>query len=75
MFIINKIQGNSGEGSPVFSKQALEQNTHFMAFKNTHRGAQKPMFEENSINHKLITDKLQELSDKQKFGVRNLTVN
>lgn len=75
MFSIKKIQGNSGSGSPVFSKQGLGHNTQFTAFKTFQKDSRKSIMEETSTSHKFLIEKLADVAEKQKFGVSDLTVN
>ena len=51
MLLIDKIQGNSGEGSPVFSKKGIQHNTNFIAFKTQHRAKNKLALEETKTNN------------------------
>lgn len=71
MFIINKIQGNSGEGPAVFSKKALQHNHEYGAFKNAHKAPEKHQQQEDAIKMDQIKSIFDEITEKEKFAVSN----
>ena len=63
---ISSIKGNSGQGSPVFSKPGLMHNTMYIAFNKESEPKKAPP-EEQSFDYQIWKNDMNEIVNKRKF--------
>lgn len=63
---ISSIKGNSGAGSPVFSKPGLMHNTMYMAFNKESKPRQQ-VIEEESFDYQKWKQDISEIQNQRKF--------
>ena len=63
---IGRIEGNSGSGSPLYSKQGLMVNTHFQVFNDV-IPKKEPAPPEEPLTYAQIQEEFEEFKHKKKF--------